>query len=384
MEPTALNSSKKKKANLIIPIIVAVVSLVVNQYVLWHLNAPPALQAIFFTVCVGLFFSGSWALGFYTFVYRAMIPLTIGFLILFAYDQAFSNPYFKSLLIGSNDNFKSLEMLFEILSTLYAICTAFLLWKGLTDHDNLRKLLGNESSYIERLDGYLHYFNSDVGNNADIIYNLRINISEYIGNIIQGDKIKASEKNTKLLRECGYLISNLSLKDANDRVALAETMKSLSDLASARSERISQMEIKMSPYLLISLSIMSLAVIFPFFSQESSGNFVQETCIFILSSVLSFLLITLLDISRPFDGFWSIKNDAFKAIKKTVDIEIASGPQVVEHSTNMGNDKEPKDEFPSSLTPQAPSPQGLEDSENTSDEPTQFSNPSHNQNANTN
>jgi hypothetical protein len=80
----------------------------------------------------------------------------------------------------------------------------------------------------------------------------------------------------------------------------------------ARSKRISQMEIKMSPYLLMALGIMSLTVIYPFFTEAPSNlDYVREMCILILGTLLSFLLITLLDISRPFNGFWAIKTDSF-------------------------------------------------------------------------
>ena len=319
---TVKSPIKPVKKKYYISIFVAMLSLMANQYVLWRLGAPLPLQIGFFAIYLGLFFSGTWVLGFYVFVYRAMIPLTIGFIALLGYDEAYQFTRMANLLDASRENFKSLEMLFEILATLYAICTAFLLWKGLTDHDNLRKLLGNESSYIERLVGYLHYFSPSEGNNEETTHQLRVNISTYIENLVYGEKIRASEANTKLLRDCGFLISKIELSDDNDKVALAETMKSLSDLTSARSERISQMEIKMSPYLLIALAVMSLAVIFPFFAEKPSDNLVQEACIFILSSVLSFLLITLLDISRPFNGFWNIKNDAFKAVQDTVDAEI--------------------------------------------------------------
>lgn len=253
------------------------------------------------------------------FIYRVMLPLLFGLLMVWLYREAYLLPVVADFLSASAANITYLNWLFDILSTLYAICTAFLLWKGLTDRDTLRKILSDEANYIERLVGYLHYFDQKKEANRDMALRLLQYLRRYITNILVDEGIQASEENTRILRASVDLIASFEPEDDNDRIALSETMKSLSDLAMARSKRISQMEIKMSPYLLMALAIMSLTVIYPFFTEAPSGtDYVREMCIMILGSILSFLIITLLDISRPFNGFWRIKTDAFVQARKVI------------------------------------------------------------------
>ena len=267
--------------------------------------------------------AGSRNFGF-VFIYRVMVPLFFGLLLVWLYREAYQFPSVASFLSASASNQNYLEWLFSILSTLYAICTAFLLWKGLTDHDTLRQLLSDEANFVERLVGYLRYFNLQKPANQDFAEQVLSNLHQYIENIVAGDEIRVSTENSDILRACVGLVSSIEAnEDENDRVAVAETMKSLSDLAMARSKRISQMEIAMSPYLLMALGVMSLTVIYPFFTAPpSSASNVIEICVMILGSILSFLLVTLLDISRPFNGFWKIKTDSFEHVKAQIENEL--------------------------------------------------------------
>lgn len=300
------------------PIAIAIVSWIASQFILWQLGAGMALQLVY---CGGYAFvlvAGSRNFGF-VFIYRVMLPLLFGLLMVWLYREAYNMSAIADFLSASAANITYLNWLFDILSTLYAICTAFLLWKGLTDHDTLRKILSDEANYIERLVGYLHYFDQKKEANRVMVLSLLENLRGYIGNILVDEGIQASEENTRILRASVDLIASFEPEDHNDRVAVSETMKSLSDLAMARSKRISQMEIKMSPYLLMALAIMSLTVVYPFFTEAPSGSdYVREMCIMILGSILSFLIITLLDISRPFNGFWKIKTDAFVQARKVI------------------------------------------------------------------
>ena len=307
----------------LLPSLLAALSWAASQYFLYDLGFGLSYQVLF---CLGYAFvllAGSRQFGF-VFIYRVMLPLTFGLLLVWLYQSAYSVAPVADFLSASRANQEYLRWLFDILSTLYAICRAFLLWKGLTDHDHLRQMLSDEANFIERLVGYVHYFNLNKTKNQTFACGLLGNLRDYIDNINQGDEIRASEENGQILRDCVNLISGVdSSEDDNDKVALAETMKSLSDLAMARSKRISQMEIKMSPYLLMALGVMSLAVVYPFFTEApSQTDYVREMCILILGSILSFLLITLLDISRPFNGFWKIKTDSFKAVRKLIEAEI--------------------------------------------------------------
>jgi len=303
------------------PFLIAISSGLISQFVLYKLGAAIHFQIMFALGYVLILVAGSRTFGF-VFVYRVMLPLSIAITAVYCYRLAYEQAMVADFLAASKNNFAYLELLFDILATLYAICTAFLLWKGLTDHDNLRKLLSNEANNMERLLGYLHYFSFDNTTNLSAASIIRKQLKDYIRNVLDGNKIVVNKKNSEVLRECGRQISLLEPDDANDQVALAETMKALSDLTSARSQRISQMEIGMSPYILMALAVMSLGVLYPFFTEPPASDNIREVCIFLLSGVLSFLLITLLDISHPFNGYWRIKTDAFKTIDGLIDDEI--------------------------------------------------------------
>lgn len=308
------------------PVLIAVVSWVVSQFILWQLQVPTVYQIAYCGGYAGVLLAGSRTFGF-VFIYRVMVPLCFGILMVWLYRTAYDYQWSTDFLSASGTNFQYLELLFDILSTLYAICTAFLLWKGLTDHDSLRQMLSDEANYIERLVGYLHYFDLNKPENKRFANGLQNRFLRYIDNIVDGGEIRVSKENALILRECGDLIAGVKPEDDNDKIALAETMKGLSDLAMARSKRISQMEITMSPYLLMALGVMSLTVIYPFFTEPPAADQIREICIAILGTLLSFLLVTLLDISRPFNGFWKIKTEAFENIKTLILEEIDRSKQ---------------------------------------------------------
>lgn len=305
------------------PLTIAIVSWILSQLILYDLGVGLLYQILYCGGYAFVLLAGSRNFGF-VFIYRVMVPLLFGVLMVWIYRESYQITMLSEFLSASRTNIQYLTWLFDILATLYAICTAFLLWKGLTDHDTLRKMLSDEANYIERLVGYIHYFDLRKSANVNFARGMLEKLHKYIENIVVGDEIKVSHENTNLLRDTVSIVASVDAKDDhNDKIALAETMKSLSDLAMARSKRLSQMEITMSPYLLIALGVMSFTVIYPFFTEAPSENdYVREACILILGTLLSFLLVTLLDISRPFNGFWKIKTDSFENVKALIEDEI--------------------------------------------------------------
>lgn len=315
--------SSKKKTNYS-PVVVTVLVFIVGQLLLFNLNASWQVQILYAVGFVGLFVAGS-RYHNYVFIYRVMIPIVVGLVFISIYREAHNIQPVSKFFSASLNQWKYLDLLFSVLSTLYAICTAFLLWKGLTDHDELRKLLREEANEIQRIIGFMHYFDLGERKNTAHINKMRENFLVYVKNIVRGDRVEAHIENYQILRKSIDSIANIKVVDANDQIALAEIMKGLSDLIMMRSRRISQMEIKMSPYILASLAIMSLAILYPFFTEKP--EVVQQTIIMILSGILSFLLMTLLDISQPFDGFWKIKVEAFDDILQILENEIEEANQ---------------------------------------------------------
>lgn len=322
-----MNKSAAAAGNETWPIAVSAVAFLAGQFLLWHLSAPVWVQAMYCIGFVGLII-GPARYHSFVFIFRVYLPIVIGLAMIWLYFWLHNNSQASVFIDAAVFRLKYLQLLFDVLSALYAICTAFLLWKGLTDHDTLRHALRDEANQIQRVIGFLPYFNMENVTNRESADKIRQNFLTYIDRICDGEKVTAHRGNSRLLRETIDLVQNFEPEDTNDEVALSETMKGMSDLVMARSRRISQMEISMSPYLLAALVIMSAAVLYPFFTagpetSANSVNYVNAICIFILSSLLSFLQMTLFDISQPFNGYWKIKTDTFEEIQTILENELA-------------------------------------------------------------
>ena len=258
------------------------------------------------------------------FIGRAVLPITIALcavsLWLYLHDSHKFDAYLRSTL----RDYASIQDFFTILATLYAICIAFLLWKGLSDYDNLRTILRDEAATIQSINDYFFYLTGNT-HNVGVSNDLRRIFIAYIENIMSGRRIKTSKENENFLRECVIAVSKLKTNDENDVIAIEEIMKQLSELSHIRSRRASFIENKMSPYLLSVLVIISVALLLPFFLREPNTNYVLHSLIFCLSSFFSFLFLTLLDINDPFDGYWSIKVGTFEDVLRILNTDIQNG-----------------------------------------------------------
>lgn len=274
----------------------------------WHI-----FYAVFF---LGLFIKSTSEYN-NVFVFRVIIPVVIGLGMVCLYRYVHTIPSLSHFLEASKSSDFYLERLFEVLSTLYAVCTAFLLWKGLTDHDNIRQVLKDEAGQMQSILGYLNYLEGD--KNVETAKSIKSNFSKYLTRIKQGDSIASHSGNFELLSDTRKLVAKLDNEDHNDSVAISEIIRGLNTFFRIRMKRISSMETKLSPYILIALGFMSLSLLYVIFTEKPSDVVVVDTIVFILATLLSFMLMMLMDISQPFAGYWAIKLDAFSEIQKIVD-----------------------------------------------------------------
>ena len=72
------------------------------------------------------------------------------------------------------------------------------------------------------------------------------------------------------------------------------------------------------------IAIISFVLLFPFVLKTPESSQVVGILIFILASFFSFLLLTLLDINDPFDGYWQVKIDSFSSILRQLEDETAN------------------------------------------------------------
>lgn len=263
---------------------------------------------------VGLFFRQTRYIS-YVFVGRVVLPITIGLLIVYCWISFHAVVEYKFMVRNVLRDFSSIQSFFDILSTLYAICIAFLLWKGLNDYDTLRNTLREEASTIQSINEFFHYLD-EYGPNGVIIDEIRDIFILYIKNIVVGRKVVLSKENERFLKAIVGKVAKIEANDENDKIALSEIMKEMSNLSHIRSLRASYMETKMSPYLLMLLALISCFLLVPFLIKEPSPNLVIHALLFSLTCFFSFLFITLLDINNPFDGYWQIKTESFANVSE--------------------------------------------------------------------
>lgn len=305
---------KRKKA-----IAIAVVAFILGHFFMMHLELSPAIHIIYMVAFLGLFAKTTSSHNS-VFVFRVIIPIVVGLGLVSLYRYLYQVPEAIDFLSASARNNFYLERLFQSLSTLYAIMTAFLLWKGISDHDDLRLVLKDEGSQIQSVIGFLNYLKSPA--NKKYTHEVRKKLATYLERIVQGESITAHEGNYDLLSDIRTDIGKMEANGKKESVAVAEIMKGLNKLFQIRMKRISYMESRLSPYILIALGFMSLSIIYVLFTSPPADTVVIDTIIFIMGTLMSFMLMMLIDIGTPFEGYWKLKVDSFQQIKTNLNKEI--------------------------------------------------------------
>ncbi len=289
-----------------------------GQLMLYLIGASLEVQVLYGLLFIGvIFFHESYSI----FIYRILTPISIGIFFTLLYTYAYSIDALSMILKASFRLNFMLEKFFTVISTLYAICIAFLLWKGLTDHDNLKSELNREASIVRNILSYTYYYNTK--ENIECANKIKRLLSVYMTNII--DKNANESENDKILKECIEETSRIDPADVNDEIALSEIMKNLTELGEARARRKALMETKMSPYMLLAILLMSISIMFPFYTKTPMESGVAGyVMIFTMSSLLAFMFITMLDLRDPFMGFWKIKMDAFQGVLQDMEDNVYS------------------------------------------------------------
>ena len=301
------------------PIVIAGVAFLLGHGFMSYLGFPIIMHGIYIIAFIGLFIKATSSHNS-VFVFRAIVPVVIGLGLISLYRYLYEIPYAKEFLSASIKNDFYLERLFESLAVLYAIITAFLLWKGLNDHDNLRNTLQEERCKIQSLVGFLSYFKSP--ENLKITNEIREKLKLYVTRMICGETIKTKEENYDLLIELREYVARINVNEQIENIASMEIVRGINDLFQIRMKRITCMESKLSPYILIALSFMSVSLMYVVFTAPPGDTVVMDTIIFILGALLSFMLMMLIDIGSPFEGYWKITTESFHDIVKVLQEEI--------------------------------------------------------------
>jgi len=268
-------------------------------------------------------------------IFQIGIPLLSSTVALILYYKIHSNFGFSEEIRKLADDAIQISAFFQVVATLYAICIAFTLWKAMSDHDLLKSTLRDEASKIKSSISFLDYFdNVEDTETRESLKEIRCLLKRYVENFTGNSDIGHDHSNSKRLSRCVELVENLHSPEDNDKVALDGFIKSISDLIMIRSKRMSLMENRISPYLLLILGLISVVSTSFFFVFDSRQINAAHFIIPCLTFMYVFLLVLLIDIDSPFIGYWNVKVVAFSEVM----YELNEDPKFSPTSMEIGND----------------------------------------------
>lgn len=300
-----------------------VVIILSGLVVLWYFTLPIILSTFwlallfFFLVPYTRRFSilGSFQLGI-----PALIASTLyGFYLILHLDSdlAYSLGQFGY-------NHEKVALFFQITATLYAIVIAFTLWRAMADHDQLKATLRDEATKLTALLSFLDYFdNVEDEGTQEALKGIRASLRDYSRHVMERAWVGVGHANAERLRYCIDLVENLKTPEENDKAALHGLIKGLADLSMIRSRRISLMQSKISPFLLILLMMLAAFGLFFFFFEDSTVFNVSHVIIPALAFMYSFLIVMLIDLDHPFSGYWRVDICAFEEVLERVEEDLA-------------------------------------------------------------
>lgn len=254
---------------------------------------------------------------------KSVIPIAIGAAFVVAYVEIHKVPEAQIVLSTEFDEFYG-EQYYAVLSTLFAIITALILVKGIEFFDRLNTLISEEANQIRSIYEFLAYFEDDESATANPnVRAIKTLLRDYCVMSLENPyEPQGHDPGVDLLRRGSGEIGRLDCREENDKVALAEIMRGLNTLFATRAKRLSCGKAKVPVYMLITLAFMSIAIIFPFFLEDPSSFNHNYAIIFVLATFCSFILLLLLDINSPFDGFWAVDLDAFRRLQANIDEDL--------------------------------------------------------------
>jgi len=263
-----------------------------------------------------------------------------------------------------SDSYK--DPFYSAVSTLYALIIAGALAKGISDFDALKKTISAEVNTIESIIDWLKHMTEtgstndlaieSTNKNVKVVRNFMDKLCLYVINVSKKrdrERDTNSNENSRLIEGCRELIKDLRTADDEDKIARPRLMVAIDRLSRLRTERRSSEGLKFPRYLFFILFLMSIFLILPFIAEPrcvtehallkrleldvgrpsdtekifdlktSLKSFCVQTSkdggeelyrnpqlnsqyfmIGVMAFFFSFLIMTLLDIGTPYEGFW--------------------------------------------------------------------------------
>ena len=207
----------------------------------------------------------------------------------------------------------------QIVSTLYAVSIAFLLLKGIQDHEKLGELIRGTSNNSRSISDYLYYFddNNSFSSDSKLLLivssktgKIRQTIQEYLRELISVAREEFSTSGVQRLvevqRRMRESISQLNCEDKNDEYALQEIIRNSDALSTKLGQIVTNLKSKMSGVLIAFILIITNVIILSFFDGKFVITAPKTVVIFAMSYLLYFLFMMIVDMNDPFRGKWRI------------------------------------------------------------------------------
>ncbi|WP_186400615.1 DUF4239 domain-containing protein [Stappia sp. P2PMeth1] len=251
-------------------------------------------------------------------IFQLGIPSLVSVLAYVLYDLSHHYVQYAIATNRLTDDAVQISAFIQIVSTLYAICIAFTLWKATNDYDLLKTFLRDEASKVASIISLMRYFeNVDEKDTIESMEKIKDYLAQYVSMARRGDVGDIGGLDG--INECVYLVEKLSSPQENDKVALEKVISGLSELVMIRSRRISLSSNRIPKFLIFILGALSVASISLFFVFDSRELNVSHFVIPVLAFMYAFLMVMLFDLDNPFEGYWSVKTKAFEEVSKVVD-----------------------------------------------------------------
>ncbi len=263
---------------------------------------------------------------------RLALPAVAGLFLFSLYFWAHETPALHPYIAGRFDDFDQYvgEQYYAVMSTLFAIITALILVKGMESFDRLNAVIVEEANQVRSIFEFLYYFeeleSGPTRDNVDALRRtaaIRTRLKAYCDAAAEDPAARRADGANAVLRDTTKIVGGLSCADDNDRMALAEVMRGLNQLFAIRARRVACSRARVPFYMILTLGVMSLAIISPFVIGAPETHPFNAWIIFVLTTFCAFILMLLRDINAPFDGFWRVDLGALDEMRRDIATRIA-------------------------------------------------------------
>lgn len=205
-------------------------------------------------------------------------------------------------------------------STIYALLVAFLVFSTMQDRNTIEDALQEEALHLDSMSELLPHLHDQSGPNAAAEARMHALLIRYADNVMSKSFAHEAHmaENQTLIDGVIDEIYRLRPRDESDRISLAALVKRVDQLASLRVRRISHMESKPAPLMLMMLVVLSVLVISPFYLFAGPGALISQAIIGALAFTTTYLFSMLLDMAGHFHGYWAVDRGAFADSKTRI------------------------------------------------------------------